>query len=318
MRLPGDLDPIDFDRRYRHDASSWLEAVTELCLQHGRTPGAVVPCAQGSNLIATVDDDWIVKIFPPFLVHQWECERRVLPRMFGALPVRTPKLHATGTRDDGWNFVILEKLHGTLLERCWAELRQPERASILEQIGATMAAAHRLPVGDLASLPPRWDHFARDQIAGCRARHERLGAPSWLLDGLEGFLDEHAAEAMRCEQPVILTGEYTPINLLAEKGSTGWHLSGMFDFGDAMIGPARYDWAGPAAFLCAGEPTAMRAFLAGVHGDLAWSEAGLRMSLLAILLLHRYADLDAQLCVPGWRERCSSLEELAFLVWPKR
>ena len=38
------------------------------------------------------------------------------------------------------------------------------------------------------------------------------------------------------------------MNLLYQAG-----LSGMFDFGDGLVGPAAYDWLGPLSFLAAGE-----------------------------------------------------------------
>jgi hygromycin-B 7''-O-kinase len=47
---------------------------------------------------------------------------------------------------------------------------------------------------------------------------------------------------------VILTGEYTPFNLLHQGGG----LSALFDFGDGLVGPREYDWLGPMCFLAAG------------------------------------------------------------------
>jgi hypothetical protein len=37
---------------------------------------------------------------------------------------------------------------------------------------------------------------------------------------------------------------------------------------------------------------------------------------MALLLLHRHSDLDAQLRIPDWRGRAHSLDELAALVFP--
>lgn len=42
----------------------------------------------------------------------------------------------------------------------------------------------------------------------------------------------------------------------------------------------------------------------------------LRDRLMALLLLHRHSDLDAQLRIPDWRGRTHSLDELAALVFP--
>jgi aminoglycoside phosphotransferase (APT) family kinase protein len=49
----------------------------------------------------------------------------------------------------------------------------------------------------------------------------------------------------------MLTGEFTPFNLLAE----GAQLSGMIDFGDGLVGPREYDWLGPLCFFVEGQAT---------------------------------------------------------------
>ncbi|MBK9682361.1 MAG: phosphotransferase, partial [Betaproteobacteria bacterium] len=61
---------------------------------------------------------------------------------------------------------------------------------------------------------------------------------------------------------VILTGEYTPFNLLYQGGK----LSAMFDFGDGLVGPREYDWLGPMCFLAAGDASRLDAFFDGYHG----------------------------------------------------
>ena len=107
---------------------------------------------------------------------------------------------------------------------------------------------------------------------------------------------------------VILTGEYTPTNLLVQ----GDRLVGMFDFGDGLVGPAPYDWLGPLCFLAAGHRARCNALLAGLGAapGREW-----RAPLMRMLLLHRYSNLRVQLAVPLWRA-APSFEALAELAWP--
>jgi hygromycin-B 7''-O-kinase len=67
----------------------------------------------------------------------------------------------------------------------------------------------------------------------------------------------------------MLTGEYTPMNLLVSQGGHGCHLSGMFDFGDGLIGPRESDWLGPLCFLAAGNAERCTAFAAGAGFSLS-------------------------------------------------
>ena len=112
---------------------------------------------------------------------------------------------------------------------------------------------------------------------------------------------------------VLLTGEYTPMNLLHGGPPGGDGLAGMFDFGDGLVGPREYDWLGPLCFLAAGHAARCDAFMAG-YGAGAWREQ--RLALMRLLLLHRYSHLPIQLATcPGW-EAAPSFEALAETIWP--
>src|SRR5688572_19793210 len=101
MRLPQALEPVFFDQIFRLDHAAWRAAIVEVCAAHRIECDTVSAFADGSNLVAAVDNRWIVKIFPAFHSHQWESERRVLAHLRGEkLPLKVPTLIAEGTRDD--------------------------------------------------------------------------------------------------------------------------------------------------------------------------------------------------------------------------
>jgi hygromycin-B 7''-O-kinase len=179
MHLPT-LEADDFDTRYRLEPGAWVPAVEELCTGHGLAPDAIVPFHDGSNLVASVGGTHVVKIFPAFHRHQWESERRVLPRFFGALPVPVPELVAEGERDDGYTYVIITLLRGESLETAWPRRTLEERASLLSQIGEAMRVAHALPVSNLADLPPPWEEFLPRHVSVGRARNTRFDAPRFI------------------------------------------------------------------------------------------------------------------------------------------
>ena len=317
MQLPENIDPIYFHRHYRLDFALWRAAVVELCAKYSFNCSDVSIFTGGSNLVAAVDNSRVVKIFPPFHKHQWDSERSALPHFQDRLPVQVPKLLAEGIRDDKWPYLILEKLPGVLLQDCWPSLSARDKARLMEDIGATIAAAHRVPVGDLAGLPPRWDAFIRGQISDCRRRHVEFGAPEWLLNDLGDFLAE-AFKPTCTREHVVLTGEYTPSNLLMTRNADEWHFAGMFDFGDAMVGDPEYDLLGPSLFCCGGDPTLIAALFSGYAGRASYPTRDVRMRLMALAVLHRYANFDYQLRIPAWRERVCSLQSLAELIWPAR
>jgi hygromycin-B 7''-O-kinase len=312
------MDPAisrDDYRALRSDPRRWQDAIATIAARHGLGAGPVRPLG-GSNLVAAVGDTRVVKLFPPFLRYQWDSERAGLAVLHGALaPVVTPGLVHEG-EIDGWPYLVMTRLEGVSLEDAWPELAAAEQVELLGQIGVLIAQVHALDPGPIAAIGPRWDDFLVAQRAGCAARHGRLGLPAPLLAELEAYLDRVMPAIPRVVAPVILTGEYTPANLLVARRAEGWQLTGLIDFGDVWCGAADYDLLGPATFLVAGDPARLGALLAARGHSPGELGPALRDRLMALLLLHRHSDLDAQLRIPDWRGRAHSLDELAALVFP--
>lgn len=315
MKLPTAIDPIDFDERYRRRLEVWGEAIQEVCAAGGIPFGEPAAFADGSNLVASVGDRYVVKIFPPFHRHQWESEHRVLAHLNGRVDVPIPELFASGVREDGWTYVILSKLPGVTLENVWPSCSRREKADLLARIGAIMAEVHAVPVVDLRDLEPAWDGFLVRQVAGCRARHERLGMPRWFIEGVEAFVEEALPRLPASFEPVVLTGEYTPFNLLVERDGDRWRISGMIDFGDAMVGYREYDLLGPSVFLAGGEPELLRSLLRGYGYADSQLDDDLRRRLMLLQVLHRYSNFRSQVRIDGWESRAASFEALQDVVF---
>lgn len=311
--LPAAIEEHDYDA-LRDDPSRWMPTLSDIALRHGLDVSALSPAALGANLIA-MNGRAVVKVFPPFLRFQWESERLALPFFHDRLTVPTPALLHEGEHH-GWPYVVITQLEGTPLETLWPSLTEASRCALLQQIGVLMAEAHQLDAAPLAQLEPHWDAFFAQQRANCHARHAQRELPGNLLDQLEPYLaraDAALNTLLQSRRPCALTGEYTPMNLLAVPDGKSFRLSGMFDFGDVMVGPAEYDMGGPCVFLCAGDATRFAAFLQG-YGRVA--DAQLTQTLMALLLLHRFSDLRVQVRIDDWQRRVESLEALAALLFP--
>lgn len=331
QRLPGTITR-DAYRALRAEPARWRGAAAAIAAAHGVTAEPLRPLG-GSNLVAALgdgdgDEDGngnVLKLFPPFLRFQWEAERRALALVHGRVGVATPALRYAGEQD-GWTYLIMSRLAGASLDDVWPALAEAERCDLLAQIGALIAEVQRVPPGSLVELEPSWAERLRGQRAGCVARHRERGLPAALVADLDAFLDRTAGALPAGAPPVLLTGEYTPENLLVARDPGArdpgardhgrWRIIGLIDFGDATTGPAEYDLLGPGTFLAAGDPRRLRALLAGrgyAHEDLT---PRLRERLMALLLLHRHSDLAVQVRIEGWRERARTLDELAAIVWP--
>ena len=259
--------------------------------------------SEGTVLVALLGQDLVVKLYPPFLRDHFEFECSALGALQGRLSVPTPKLVATGERE-GWPFLVMSQLGGDSLLTVWPSLTLAQQCVLLRDLGALAAEVHALPVQALRAHTPAWPHFLQQQRQRCAARKQRTRLPAHLLEQLDVFLQG----AVPSGPDVILTGEYTPMNLLVQ----GPKLVGMYDFGDGLVGPREYDWLGPLTFLASGSAPRCQAFFDG-YG--ATPDAEQSLSLLRLLLLHRYSNLGAQIACPGWQQ-ARSFEALALQIWP--
>jgi len=298
--LPTQIDVATFDRLQANPAA-WQPVLRQLADAHGG--GTLQPTTAGTVLVARLGTDRVLKLYPPFLRDHFEFERAMLPLLAGRLALPTPALLAHGEQQ-GWPYLLMTQLAGTPLTSAWPGLAEAHQTALLCDLGALAAQVHALPVpASLRPLAPDWAQFITRQRQHCAQRQQRTGLPAHLLAQLDAFIHGPLPEG----PSVLLTGEYTPMNLLVQ----GPHLVGMFDFGDGLLGPREYDWLGPLCFLAAGQPARCAAFLQGLGAR--WDGAQ-RQRLLRLLLLHRYSNLAAQIALPGWQQ-AHSLAALAERLW---
>lgn len=312
VTLPHFTDAESF-RAFRSAPSNWLPAALDVARSHRLDTSAPHVFATGTNLVVGLNQRLILKIFPPLLRAQFISERGALTQLAGRLPLPIPEIVAEGMRD-GWPYLIITRLAGTLGSKVWLSLPEAQKERVLRQIGETIAAVQRVPLGPLAQIEPRWDEFMRAQMQGCRNRHTRLGLAPKFLVGLDDLLREAASLIPMDAPPVILTGEYIPENFLLACHGDQWSLTGLFDFGDVRAGWRDYDLLGPGAFMAAGRPGRVRSLLEGF--GYAKPDFALKRRLMALMLLHHASDLNSHICIKGWQERADDLIELQELVWP--
>jgi hygromycin-B 7''-O-kinase len=300
---------------WRATPSNWLPVALDIAREHGfscETPHVFVT---GTNLVVGLDDRLILKIFPPLLRAQFTSERAALTQLRGRLGIPIPEIVVEGERD-GWPYLIITRLSGMLGAAAWPALAEAQKERVLAQIGAAIAEVQRAPVGALCEIEPCWAEFMRAQIAGCRARHQRLGLPKKFLDGLDDLLSDAAELIPLDAPPVILTGEYIPENFLLQRESDEWRLAGLIDFGDVLTGWREYDLLGPSAFMAAGRPRRVRSLFDGFGYARADLDFALKRRLMALMLLHRASDPVRHICIEDWPDKACDLIELQELIWP--
>ncbi|PJG50890.1 phosphotransferase [Bradyrhizobium forestalis] len=311
QHLPTFTDTESF-RAFRTTPAQWLPIALDIARGHGLDTSSPHVFSAGTNLVVGLGEKLILKIFPPLLRAQFVSERGSLMQLAGHLNLPIPEIVAEGMRC-GWPYLIITRLAGTLGSGVWPSLPEAQKERLLRQIGETIAAVQRAPLGALEAIEPRWDDFMRKQMQGCHSRHQRLGLAPKFLAGLDDLLRDAAKLIPMDAAPVILIGEYIPENFLLACDNGQWSLAGLFDFGDVLTGWRDYDLLGPSAFMAAGRPGRVRNLLEGF--GYAKLDFALKRRLMALMLLHRASDLNAHICIEGWQEQADDLVELQELIW---
>lgn len=114
---------------------------------------------------------------------------------------------------------------------------------------------------------------------------------------------------------MILTGEYTPMNLLVTQSQPDWHIHGLIDFGDCMLGLPAYDLLGPGVFLIQGNKRLLKEFFIAYGYAPQALTPELSRQLTALMLLHQYSNLNIQIRIKDWQSQVAHLTDLEQLVW---
>lgn len=300
---------------YEKLKASIEEELALTIIQKHQLPQATLTLfSDGTNIVFAYGDNKVIKIFPPFHQSQFESERLVLKHLDGTLSVKTPSLEHEGELL-GWPYLIMSKLEGINLETLWETMSHNNKMVILRELGMLIQEVHALPTDGLESIDCHWQQFLEKQIANCVEQHQIKGLSTALVQQIPTYLSSIKDVLPAIKKPVILTGEYTPMNFLVEQVDGIWHISGLIDFGDAMLGLPEYDLLGPGAFLIQGDKQLLREFLMSYGYLPNEMTEELSHQLMALMLLHQYSNLNIQVRIPNWKEKVGSLKDLESLVW---
>lgn len=318
MNINNNIFPIiHSDKEYecfKLNNSELLKNVAHKIAAHHHLPDAPLLLLDGTNIVFSHGKSRIIKIFPP--LHQTHFDHEVLTMqyLYNKLSVMIPRIENVGEIDH-WPYIIMNQLEGTLLEGLWEKLDQSNKIIIIRELGTLIREVHSLPTLGLETIDCHWQAFIKKQIKNCMTRHQETGLPSILINEIPQYLDSIKAILSEIEKPVILTGEYTPMNFLVKQDAGIWHIHGLIDLGDSMLGLPEYDLLGPGAFLIQGDKVLLKEFLSSYGYSPAEMTDALSYKLTALMLLHRYSRLNVQIRIKDWETKVSNLNELEQLVW---
>lgn len=290
-----------------------FERAAREIIAHHHLPDESLTLFEGTNIVFSYGKNRVIKIFPPLHQSHFTSEVLIMKHLYNKLSVSTPAIEYEG-EISGWPYIIMSRLDGTLLEGLWEKLDHNNKIIIIRELGSLIHEVHSLPTQGLEEIDSHWPQFINKQINSCKEKHQ-LDIHKSLLEEIPVYLESIKKALVQINKSVILTGEYTPMNFLVNQVAGVWHIAGLIDFGDSMLGLPEYDLLGPGVFLIQGDKLLLREFLTSYGYSQDRMTPMLSHQLMALTLLHKYSNLNVQIRIKNWKSKVHSLEDLEKLVW---
>lgn len=271
----------DYVRLFEDD-SIWLPPIRVICERHGISTASLRRTDLGTHIVFRAEE-YVIKLYCRLRRRDYAVEVACLSELNG-LPI--PRLVATGDLE-GWPYGIVEALEGVPTRRIWRSIDVGQKIPIMRELGEFIRQLHSRP--HVAGLPCDWGSFLRQRIARLQEHHHLSGEWfRWTRSFVEPLLG-------RKEKLVVLNCDLTSDHVFVTKVGEKWRLSGIIDFGDAMIGHPYYEFTAPLLDHAFGEPALARALFDG-YGEQLSND---RMDELSrFVLTHRFwslADIPAHM-----------------------
>jgi hygromycin-B 7''-O-kinase len=229
----------------------------------------------------------------------------LLARRAPGLPVPTLLAADDSARLVPQSFVVLTKLEGRPLRSLAVTERELIEAN--RQLGATLRELHRVTLaafGDVVGGAQRFGtnrEFMLARFDASLREFERLGGDPRLRPRLEPELEMRADLFDRCDDAVLCHNDGHDANVLVVASPTGWSLSGLLDFENALAGDPLLDLAKTYEFSERRSDAVLAALVDGYGLEGDWRGA------FDLYLIHHRLELWNLLARLGVTERLPAI-----------
>ncbi|TPH17651.1 phosphotransferase family protein [Litorilituus lipolyticus] len=240
--------------------SFWLPLLETLQEDYALGAGQWHRINEGGNALFDLNDAYIVKVVPPNWISQGLKEIDINSILVEDLSVERPALIAHG-EINGWLYLVMTKLSGICLAEIWPGLTQQEKLPIIKQVGQLMREFSQVKPLQVSCLSVDWSTYIARLKEDCLARHKRNKLDDHLYQQITSYLEEHLSD-LQIDNNCFIHMDLHPWNLMAQQNGSQWAISGVLDFGDAIIGKSHlYEVLTPCCFMVQGDKVLYKAMI---------------------------------------------------------
>ncbi|WP_281556915.1 phosphotransferase [Thalassomonas sp. RHCl1] len=292
----------------------WQPLLNFIQEKHGLAQGSWQRIHAGGNVLFALNDEFIVKVVPPNWVYQGQAEIDAAALLGQQLSIAIPRILASGTVNN-WLYVVMTKLSGVSLADVWQELSQDDKLLLVQQLGQFIRELHRLALPADHKMKVNWEDYLEQLKENCVPRHQRKGVNADLVMQIEAYL---AQQELTFDDgaDIFIHMDLHPWNLMVEQKGGQYCLSGVLDFGDAIVGRSRLlELLTPMLFMCQGNEALVQTLLESYALLDVTDKEKLRQQLMAIALLRPACDFNfvlSQVPVSGERKNWQQISRQLF------
>lgn len=237
------------------DEQGWLDLAADACDHAGVAYEWIEPIttwhqkfddfdAYRNNAVFRLNGQRCVKLYGPESSQQFHKERATL-QIFADHPgLPAPQFIAAAARSNQPPYLIMTEIAGETLQQSWDMMSRAELRAVAREIGTITAAYLLLPHDRLATIEQQFD-TRTTQIRQMQAERKAE------IEGMAQFTDQQRAELLHFlygealdylnVPPKLTHSDLSHAHIFVTQQSGGWHVSGVIDWAEAMLGPAEWD-----------------------------------------------------------------------------
>jgi hygromycin-B 7''-O-kinase len=232
---------------------NWLEIAGAACDHAGVAYNSIeVLTTWGeewpNNAVFRLDGERILKVYGPREERSVHIERAALRTLPNDETIPAPRLVAAGDIPEGRPYLVMTAIPGGEMADAWGQMARRELLAVAEEVGAHLAAVHRLPQDELAAVarrcPDRSEQAIKkrdaDRTADIIKAAETLSARD--RDDLLQFLHEEAPRHLD-GSPKVTHSDLSHHHVYVSREAGKWRMSGIIDWAEAALGPPEWDIA---------------------------------------------------------------------------
>jgi aminoglycoside phosphotransferase (APT) family kinase protein len=245
------LNEADMLARVAKDRQAVLTWATNIALQAGLSEVRTIKQIPGGrNFVFEVNGEWVLKVVCDELgeVQQLLREQAIRGLLAHNRGIPAAELLETGDIPRPW--LMTRKVAGRPLTYLWAKMTHEQRCNACLQIGQLMGRLQSLPSESLrcsTHIPfynnATWARIATEGI--WEATHslcESLASSKSGTEDLQRYIVAHESVLGLDFRPSLLFNENYDMHVCFVRRRDSYSISGMFDFGEVMVGEPSWDF----------------------------------------------------------------------------